>query len=286
MTKKGLKDDAAEHNRKVHELKKEEAARLKEQQKQIAKYTKGLPKDRTVLIAETRAMVQTTGQFLWETGRRLVALRVMCEHGEWGDLLEDIGMSPTTAWRAMKAVKTIPESELKRLGRTHAYDVMGEPTKADQEMIDKLDSGEITPEDLVRTSDVDIKKMLKEKMKLEEKFEAEREKAQDLQAEVDALKLGTIDDRAIRERLAGFQDSFEEFFTWAMKLKKGISENSQADVGAAMQWISHQLLLSEVLLADRFPDCDTYSGPDRARIAEQNEKSGKIGTRVTKGGER
>ncbi len=272
MGKKKITADADEHNRKVLAIKKQEKTQQEEQRKQIAKYAKGLPSDQASLITQTRVMIQTGGQCLWEAGRRLIVLRSLCDHGQWGPMLEEIGISGTTAWRAMNAVKKIPESELKRLGRSHAYDMLGEPTKVDQEMIDKLESGELTEEDLIRESDVDIKKMLKEKVKLEAKLEQEKSKTKELQAEVDKLKLGTIDERAIERKIAEWQVQFDQFVVWIMSFKKSLPDKSQADLYSALQYFMHRLLVAEVHVADKFPKFDTYAGPDRGALVEWMQK--------------
>jgi len=277
MAKKKIETDAEQHNRNVLAAKKKEAEKKTRRKKHLAKYAKGLPSDKASLIAETKVMVQTGGQFLWEAGRRLIVLRSICDHGDWLPTLQEIGISAATAWRAMESVKRIPESELKRLGKTQAYDIMGAPTKADEEMVRKLENGELTEDDFLRESKTDVKKMAAKIAKLQEKVDANQQLVDEMREQINQLVLGTVDERAIRQRLAEWHAEFDKGIVLLGSLKKDVSEQSQLDIYSAIQWMSYRLLQAESLVASRFPQYDTYGGPDRAMLLEHLESQGRAG---------
>ncbi|MBI1397039.1 MAG: hypothetical protein GC151_13770 [Betaproteobacteria bacterium] len=96
--------------------------------------------NRERLIAEAHFFCKAAGEALVELGRRLVVLREHEPHGEWLDALQQIGIEPRFAQRAMQAaVKFAPEhaKRLAHLGQSKMLELL----VLDDEQIAELNDG-------------------------------------------------------------------------------------------------------------------------------------------------
>jgi len=276
---KNLKEEVDLHNQQVIEAQKALDQKKKESEKYLLVYGKGLPRDKEGLKARALSMSQFGGTFIWEMGRILILLKALCTGpGEWDETLRELRMSRRTAGRFQDAVTKIPESKLKQLGsKMEAWDLLGAPADYEEEFLEKAENDELTPEDFARKSPTDIKKLLSKIEKLEQENREHATRNTELQAQVDAIKLGTIDEQKIREWLSRWQVDWLGGRNLVLALLKDVSGASQMDVFATVQWFGHQLLLLEMELAERFPKYDSYAGPDRAALANWMEEHGRAG---------
>jgi|GEM_PF-6196565 len=265
---KKIKADAEEHNRRVIEKKEELEGRKKLETKLLHLYAKGLSSDVDVLWSEVSVFKRDAGVRLWEMGRRLIVLRARTPQGEFKSELEKRSIPRSTAYKAIDAVMNIPDADLKALSRnpSHAYELGGALTEEQEALAEQIESGKFSPSVVARRSPADVKKMLSKIEKLEEKLAAAEEKGEALQAEVDALKLGTIDERALEKKLGEWQWDFDRGIMWLLSLSSDISQKSQMDIYQGIRWMVQRLLQAEVYLSERFPKYDSYSGPDRGMM--------------------
>lgn len=254
-----IKDQAAEHNKKVVERRRGLDIQAQQEQKLLHAYAKGLSKNNNVLWTEVKILKRDTAQRLWDMGRRLVVLRARTPHGEFLKCLEENGIAKSTAYRAINAVMNIPDADLKALSRnpSHNYELPGPMTEEQEELAERLESGDFTPHDVARRSPVDVKKYLKKIEKLEKDLETKNEKSRRQEKEITKLKLGTFDEQAIRDRLKEWHRNFELGMHWIFSLKN-IPEQSVYDIFAALYWVQHRSCVAEIHLVNFAPALEQY----------------------------
>lgn len=79
------------------------------QQRELQPIVSGLPSDLRALKHLSRRLAQDTAQIVTDHGRVLIAIKHQCEHGEFMDHVEEIGMSHAWATHLMRFVKACDE---------------------------------------------------------------------------------------------------------------------------------------------------------------------------------
>lgn len=169
------------------------------QSTELAPYLNGLPYDRVRVMDEIRFYMNQTVEGVIETGKRFIVLK-MKERGDFYRYLNDLGVSPVTAWRFMTIAKKIANvSRVKHLnmldmkkGIGKLYAFLDIP---DDELKDFEESGELRGLTIDEIDAMPVKE-LKERLRKKEKqieqgvlqLQEAGEKIKNLEKEADDLK--------------------------------------------------------------------------------------------------
>ncbi|MEJ1353126.1 MAG: DUF3102 domain-containing protein [Candidatus Sedimenticola sp. (ex Thyasira tokunagai)] len=133
-----------------------------------ARFGDGLPYDRGRLIHEIRFFLQQSATAMLEAGRQMIVLKEHEPHGEWLELLNDIGIAPRTAQAMMKAAAKYSgkKTALANLGKSKLLELMVED---DEELEGLADGGTLAGMTLDDVDRMSVKELRANLRKAKEK---------------------------------------------------------------------------------------------------------------------
>ena len=198
---------------------------LRKREEELTLYSDGQPYDKVRVIGEIRFYLTETVGSIFEAGKRLIWMKEQESHGEWGKIIEELGIGWRTTCRLMAIARKLANSSrvtnltmkgLKQgIGKLYALlDVPDEDLKLfeesgsllgkDQDEIDRMSVKEVR--DLVR-GHRDRKKTYEEKLKNKD------EKILELQNELFGQKIGFSEEEEKEfEKLKGAKDVFNNLW--------------------------------------------------------------------------
>lgn len=144
----------------------------------LAIFTDGLAYDRKRYVDEARKSLTQHVLSGISVGKRLIVLKEMCEHGDFENALEEIGLGKTTAWNYMNVAKRfagLDPDVTEQLGMTRLYKMLAAPAEEVSNFVQGGTFLDMEKEDLLQLSTRELGERIKEATgKL--KFDLEHEK--------------------------------------------------------------------------------------------------------------
>lgn len=129
-------------------------------------YGDTVPYQRDRIVTEVRYLLAQSAEAMLEAGKRLVLLREHESRGDWGNLLDRIGLERTVAARMMQAAVKFSTPRLAqqfaKLGRSKIFELL---VIDDDEVLELADGGtvaELDLDDIARMPTSDLRRALRE----------------------------------------------------------------------------------------------------------------------------